>query len=309
MDRAAAAASAAAAALLVLLLLPGIARAQEMTEERSVRRDVGRIDRVEVDVQYAAGRVTLRRADPGLLYQRYVRYDDSRVTPTVGWSRDGSVGRLSVGMEGTGDGQLLRWGEGRGLEINLRGISGLGDLDDASSSLELGLPRSVPTAVDLEIGAAESTLRLGGVPLTSFSLETGASETALYFDRPNPERMETLEIEAGAASLRTRGLGNARFDELTLEGGVGEVRLDFTGEWTGDARATVEVGLGSLRLIFPEELGVRIRRESFLASFDVPASFERTEDGFRSQNWSSAEHRLTLDLSAALGSVRATVRE
>lgn len=296
----------AVGAALLLLSLPAGAPGQEMTEVRTARRDVNRVERMDVDVEYAAGSITVERADPGFLYQKYVSYDASRFEPTRSWSREDGAALLELGMESTGDeGRWIRW-DGLDIDFDLGGVQ---NLNEASSTLELGLSRSVPTALSLRIGAAESTLRLGGLPLTSVSLETGASETELTFDRPNPERMDRLEIEAGAASLRTRSLGNARFGELRLEGGVGDVRLDFTGQWTRDATATVEVGLGSLRLVFPEELGVRIRRESFLASFDVPASFERTEEGYRSQNWSSAEHRLTLDLSSALGSVRVGVRD
>lgn len=300
---------AAAAATLLLLALPAGVRAQEMTEVRSARRAVNQVERMDVEIEYAAGRITVERADPGYLYQKYVRYDASRIEPSSDWTRESGVGRLRLGIRGQEDLQILSWDEDGGVDIDLRGIGGIGDLSEASSTLELALSRSVATDLSLSIGAAESTLHLGGLPLTSLSLETGASETELTFDRPNPERMDRLEIEAGAASLRTRSLGNARFGELRLQGGVGDVRLDFTGAWTRDATATVEVGLGSLRLIFPEELGVRIRRESFLASFDVPTGFERTDDGYRSENWSSAEHRLTLDLTSALGSVRVSVRD
>lgn len=296
----------AVGALLLLASVPGTAGAQEMTEVRTARRDASQAERVDVEVEYAAGRITVARAEPGYLYRQYVRYDASRFEPTSRWSREEGTGRLRLGMESTGGGgRWIRWD---GLDIDFD-LGGLRDLEEASSTLELELSRSVPTDLSMKIGAAESTLRLGGVPLTSVSLETGASETEMSFDRPNPERMDRLEIEAGAASLRTRELGNAHFGELTVEGGVGDLRLDFTGQWTRDASATVEVGLGSLRLIFPEELGVRIRRESFLASFEVPANFERTDSGYRSGNWSSAEHRLTLDLSAALGSVRVSVRD
>lgn len=298
--------TAAVGAGLLLLVVPSGAPAQEMTEVRTARRDVSQAARMDVEVEYAAGRINVDRAGPGYLYQKYVRYDASRFEPTGQWSRGNGSARLQIGMESTGDGgRWIRW-DGLDIDIDPGGVE---NLDEASSTLDLGLSRSVPTALSLRIGAAESTLRLGGIPLTSLRLETGASETELTFERPNPESMDRLEIEAGAASLRTRGLGNARFGELRLEGGVGDVRLDFTGEWTRDATASVEIGLGSLRLIFPEELGVRIRRESFLASFDVPTSFERTDEGYRTENWSSAEHRLTLDLSSALGSVRISVRD
>lgn len=294
------------AALLVAATSPEPAAAQEMTEVRTARRDAGRAERLRVQVEYAAGRVAVGRAEPGFLYRTYLRYDASRFDPTRQWSREGPQGHLQLGMEGVRSGG--RWIRRDGFDIDVD-LGGLRDLRDASGAMELDLSRSVPTDLSLEIGAAETSLRLGGVPLTSLGLETGASETELSFDRPNPVRMERLEIEAGAASLRTRGLGNARFRELSVEGGVGDLRLDFTGEWAGDAAATVEVGLGSLRLIVPEDLGVRIHRETFLTSFEVPAGFRRTDSGYETENWSSAEHRLTLDLSAAMGAVRVTVRD
>lgn len=293
-------------ALAALLLAAAPSAAQEMTEVRTARRDVGAAERLRVEVEYAAGTVTVGRADPGYLYQQYLRYDASRFEPTREWSREDGAGRLRLGMESSrGEGPLLRWD---GLDLDL-GLRGLEDLGEVSSELELGLSRTVPTDLEMSIGAAEAALRLGGIPLTSLALETGASETELAFDRPNPASMEELRIEAGAASLRTRGLGNARFGELRVQGGVGDLRLDFTGDWTRDATARVDVGLGSLRIVVPEDLGVRIRRESFLASFDVPGGFERDGSGYRSENWSSAEHRLTLEVAAALGSVRVTVRD
>lgn len=285
---------------------PAPAGAQELTEVRTARRDLGRTEQLRVDVEYAAGRVSVERADPGFLYESYLRYDASRVEPSRAWSLEGGEARLQLGVEGMStEGRWFRWD---GLDIDID-LGGLRNLDESSSVLDLGLSRSVPTELNLDIGAAETDLRLGGIPVTSLTVETGASETELGFDRPNPVRMERLELEAGAASLRTHGLGNARFGELSVQGGVGDVRLDFTGEWTRDASATVEVGLGSLQLVFPEDLGVRIRRESVLTSFEAPAGFRRTDSGYESENWDSAEHRLTLDLRAALGSVRISVRD
>lgn len=290
----------------LLLAAPGPAPAQETTEIRTARRDLGRVERLHVGVEHAAGRITVGRADPGYLYRKRLRFDASRFEPASEWSREDGQGRLRLGLDGRGgEGRWLGWD---GLDIDLN-LDVLRDLDEASGVLELGLSRSVPIDLELQVGAAEADLRLGGIPLTSVRLETGASETRLSFDRSNPERMERLAIRAGVASLRATGLGNARFREMTVQGGAGDIRLDFTGEWRRDARASVDVGLGSLRLVFPEELGVRIRTSSFLSSFDAPAGFRRTDSGYESGNWSSAEHRVRLDVSAALGSVRVAVRD
>lgn len=294
------------ASAVLLLAWPAPSAAQETTEVRTARRDLGRVESLDVEVEYAAGRVTVRRGDPGVLYQGQIQYDASRIEPTRSWSRRDGIGRLRLGLESRGgQGRWFRWD---GLDIDLD-LGGLRELDTSSGSLALGLTRSVPTDLSLRIGAAETDLQLGGIPLTSMTLETGASETELAFDRPNPAPMEHLDVRAGAASLRARGLGNARFRELDIEAGAGDIRLDFRGDWRRDARASVDVGFGSLELTVPGELGVRIRRNSFLSSFDAPPEFRRTDSGYRSENWSSAEHRLTLDVSAAFGSVEIRVRD
>jgi hypothetical protein len=114
--------------------------------------------------------------------------------------------------------------------------------------------------------------------------------------------MERLELKAGAARFVASGLGNARFEELDFKGGVGEVDLDFGGEWSSSASANLEMGLGSLKLVVPEELGVRITKRGFLADLDAPG-FERVDGGWQSPNWATAEHRFEVRIRAALGSI------
>ena len=106
--------------------------------------------------------------------------------------------------------------------------------------------------------------------------------------------------------MRTEGLGNARFERFDLKGGVGDVVLDFTGDWSGDATGSVKMGLGSLELRLPAELGVWIHKSSFLASFSAPG-LEKVGDGYRSPNWETAEHRLELHLETAFGSIEVEV--
>ena len=113
--------------------------------------------------------------------------------------------------------------------------------------------------------------------------------------RPSPE----LDVQA---ELEARGLGNARFDKMSFKGGVGDVRLDFTGDWSGSASATVQMGLGSLTLVVPPELGVRIRKRGFLAALEAPG-LERVDGAWQTDNWDSASSQLSIDLKAVLGSI------
>lgn len=272
---------------LVALLAAVPLQAQEPEwTELSAKRQAGGETSLEVDVEYVAGEIHVGPAAGGLLYDTHLRYDASQFRPRREWSSDGRAGRLDIGFDEIGrDGDL-------DLELD----------EENHGVLELGLSPDVPTSLEMTVGAALSRLELGGIPLTRFEYRTGASDTEVAFGSVNPGRMDRLELAVGAAELEVRGLGNARFDRLEFEGGVGDVRLDFSGAWDGDAAATIRMGLGSLTLVVPPDLGVRIDKRGFLASLDAP-DFERVDGGWQTPNWESASSHLTIDLQAVLGSI------
>jgi len=145
-------------------------------------------------------------------------------------------------------------------------------------------------------------LDLGGLPITNLTVETGASDTELSFEQANPVAMGALVLHVGAASFRAWQLGNANFESFRFEGGVGEVTLDFSGEWKRSATGGIKVGVGTIKLRVPRELGVRIQRRSFLTAFRAPG-FVKQDGEYRSANWDEAEVRLDLELDAAFGAV------
>src|SRR5690606_15478330 len=156
----------------------------------------------------------------------------------------------------------------------------------------------VPRGVDRGFGAADATIDLGGMRVRRAELKTGASRTSLDVTAPNAIACELLEIEVGAAKFEARRLANLNARRFTLEGGVGEAVLDFTGAWQQDLAASIEMGLGTLRLRFPHGLGVRIAKSGLLASFDSQRLIKRG-DVYYSENYESADHKLSLDLNAA----------
>ena len=66
--------------------------------------------------------------------------------------------------------------------------------------------------------------------------------------------------------------------------------------------ALVEVGIGSLNLKLPRDVGVSVHLNRFLASFDA-AGFEKRNNVYYSANFESARYRLVLDINASLGGI------
>jgi hypothetical protein len=181
------------------------------------------------------------------------------------------------------------------------------DIDTQDNRWDVTLSSRYTHEVDAEIGASDAELELGGIPIRDLSLDIGAASALLTFDKPNPVRLEIFDMDVGAASLEAEMLGNANFERLNFSGGAGSFELDFRGEYKGESRVSIEVGLGSCDITLPDGVPVRIESEGdgWLSSIDVhggPAK-EIEEGLFESDGFERAETRLILEIEVGLGAV------
>lgn len=186
------------------------------------------------------------------------------------------------------------------------------DLDDSENEWMITLSNKYRAELSLEIGASESELELGGIPLEVLDIDIGAAEGRLTFGKPNPARMDELVVDAGAASFEMNNLGNANFRRMTFEGGVGDFELDFSGEYKDKSRAEISIGLGSAKIFIPADLPVRIDAEdNFLSKIDFDnADKSLLDDNFyESENYRDSSYGLALDISVGLGSVEIIFEE
>lgn len=266
-----------AGALALLAASAAGAAAQDWRTITQMRQATGSEDLLQVAVQYGAGNLELGAGDPGLLYRATMRYDAEAFEPDLSYRS----GLLRLGLEDVRvRGRNIRAGE-LGLRIGTR----------------------VPVDLKLEFGAARANVDLTGLRLRGLRLATGASETVLRLTRPNPETCESVDLDVGAAKFQAFGLGNLNTRRLAFSGGVGDVTLDFAGDWTSDMTAHVKMGLGSLTLRVPRGLGVQVRKAGLLVGFDSEGLIKRG-DVYESRDWANAERRLTIDIEAAFGAIR-----
>lgn len=263
--------------IATLALLPAQAAAQDWRDVTSIRQRADET-RLDVRVRYGAGKLMIEPGGTDELYRVGIRYDADAFDPITEY-RDG---RLEVGVEG------------RGGDVKLRATE--------SGRMTLGLSRDIPLDVELQFGAVEATLEMGSLRLSRLGIETGASDTKLRFSHPNPGACDALKITMGAAAFRADGLGNANCARITAEGGVGDLTLDFSGEWRRDMEANITMALGSATLRVPADVGVRVNKDTFLSDFSG-SRFEKRDGDFYSDNWESAERRLTVELEGAFGNI------
>lgn len=258
---------------------PAPASAQSWRTVTQTRQVAGERD-LDVRVRYAAGQFLVRPADEGVLYHMSLRYDEDSFDPVSEYRN----GRLRLGLEGTSKKIQIEKGESAG-------------------HLQLELARSVPMDLELEFGAVQADLDLGGLALTHLEMTTGASETRLDVSQPNPVSLGTAELKVGAAKFRAERLGNLNAARILVDAGVGDITLDLTGRWQQDARVSVDMGLGALELRVPEGLGVRLTKDSFLAKVDAGGMIKRG-DSYYSAGYDEAEHHVDVDIDASFGTIK-----
>jgi hypothetical protein len=236
---------------------------------------------LSVRVKFGGGKFALIPLDGDALYRASLTYDSRRFSPLLDY--DAERRRLEVG-------------------IDVGRLGGKMNLDE--QRLDLALGRGVPTDLSLELGAAQSTIELGGLSLSEVRLATGASETTVSFAEANPAQCSDFTIQGGATSVTLNGLANSRCSTFDVAGGAGEFKLDFTGDWgdVTEVRFDLKMGMGSAKFRFAEGTGVELTMDKFLVEFTGPG-FVQNGRRYVSNGFEDAATKVYIDVSAALGEI------
>ncbi|UCD16710.1 MAG: hypothetical protein JSV44_09650 [Candidatus Zixiibacteriota bacterium] len=159
---------------------------------------------------------------------------------------------------------------------------------------------------DLDLGACQADLDLGGIPTEMFNLDIGAAKGTLTFSKPNPISAEKINIDAGAASFDLEQLGNANFSRFEFGGGLGKFVLDFSGKYTAKSRAKISIGMGKAVIHIPASLPVRIEtNDNFLSSVDFKNADHQSLDGdyYETEDFHSSDYGLDVSIDVGMGSI------
>ena len=273
---------------LSLLALPALACTVTLP---AIKTQVGELHReslnvplddaraADVNIAFGAGELRLRPgAEDGLLRADFT-YNVDDLKPVVQRERRGD--RLAVNLHpGT-----------EGLPFNLG--------DSARNEWDVRLSDRVPMTLNLDLGAARGSVDLGGLRLTDARIKVAAAEADVRWSTPNPERLDLLDVNAGASDFSMHKLGNAHFHQMNFIGGAGNFNLDFSGNWQESGRVSIDAGLGNLILTLPHDIGVKVDAGG-------KALAKVSAEGFHSQgtawvNDAYGKSRLELVITANIG--------
>ncbi len=170
---------------------------------------------------------------------------------------------------------------------------------EGATKLTVTIPEGVPTALSLRLSKCESRVELGGLTLTELDARLGMGDQEITFERPLAGDLARASVKFSMGEMTVEGLGNAHPKEVFVEGSMGELSVDFRGEWPAAAhsKARIRMSMGEIKIRVPREVrvsssGTRV----FLGDAHTGALKEpQTED----PNAPS----LDLDLSTSMGEV------
>ena len=117
----------------------------------------------------------------------------------------------------------------------------------------------------------------------------------------NPEVQLNLDVSLGVGKSEL-DLGGLLLTDLDADIGVGKLTVTFPSE--GQFGAHIDSAIGETFVIIPRGMGARIRVNTGLGTSQMPAGYLRQGDYYLSPGYGTAENRVDLEVSQAIGLIR-----
>lgn len=249
---------------------------------------------LKVNIESAFGKLNINRGDKNYIVQIEVVSDRKQGDPLryVEYDVRDKIGFLKIPADGEYSGKK---------SYHFSGLD--------SRKTYLDFTDKVPISFDIELGAGKGNFDFTGLMVKDLNISTGASSVEIMFDKPNRSTIDNINIETGVSKFKAKNLSNANFNSLRFSGGVGTYELDFGGDLNKEVDVQIEIGLGSLTVKLPENIGAKIMYEkNWLSGIDLDRGFsEQEENEYLTDNYYSTKGRMNIKIEAGLGSVKVKI--
>lgn len=199
---------------------------------------------------------------------------DAMVSGTVTYNVD----RYPPHVLTEGSTAILRQGDAddfNGPDIVIPNFQG----DDPKYEFDLTLG-TMPMVLEINAGATDSAIELGGLSIEELIMTQGAAEIDLSFSELNQSVMRKMVFNAGAGDLTLEGLANANAESIEFTGGAGGYWLAFDGDLQRDLDVTIDTGVGQLTIVVPEGVSAVIEFDGGVSDVNTSGSWSHSGDTY-----------------------------
>ncbi len=160
-----------------------------------------------------------------------------------------------------------------------------------------GRGQQVSQDFSMDGDVANLSLKMTG---NSFFYFPGGSNQWFWDLGVTPDIPIAMKVNLGAGEVDLDAT-NLDLSDLNVDLGVGQVRLNLPAE--GRFSAKVSGAIGQIEVVVPRGTAIRIKSSTAISSISVPPDFEKLGDVYTSPGFATAENRVELELSEAIGSI------
>lgn len=194
--------------------------------------------------------------------------------------------------------------------VNVEIEMGAGKLDLSGGASELLEASFIYNVEELNPRATYSNGRLevkdSGVSIGVASLADLADYRCEWVLKLNEDVPMEMKIDLGAGSSNL-ALGTLALTNLIINGGVGEVTIDLTGEWQHDLDARIGGGLGDIHLLLPRDIGARIEVETGIGAVDA-SDLTRNGNTYINDAYGVSDVTLRIHIDGGVGQINLEVK-
>ena len=261
------------------------------------RIDLKGVRSLEVKVDVDAGELRIGEGAEAHTCVGTLNYAADRFEGTIDDKIGDETGRLQVKLDKKG---WFDWKDDREGHLKARA--------------DLELPEDVLLDMDVNIKAGEENLRLGGLNFERLSLSLWAGELDLSFGEPNKRTNLSVNdsemyVDVNVGEIRLKHLGNAPFEKLIVDGGIGELTADFSGEINRKRWVKLDMEIGEIKVVLPRDVGVKLTvSRSPFSSISV-RGLRESGRAYYSDNYGETEGEWNIEISMGIGSVEVVKRK
>jgi hypothetical protein len=302
---------------LLILFAAAVVTAQESDEwitTESFTYPVEEFEDLEVNFSYGLGSLEISPNESTPIIEGFVKYNERELRPVVKFDSFGTTGVFAITVKDKDD--VRRRSKHRhdddddddhdhydyDFEFNdLR----FGKLKDRyENEMNFSLPTNIRTDLSLDFGLGSAELDLTNISISNLIIDCGLSDVEIEINEKNPIRCKSIHIDSGLGDLSAGGLGNVRADYISVDVGLGSAEIDLRGDDITDMEVDVEVGLGSMDMILPEDANLRVYvDDSFLSSVNVIGLVKKKKKEWISSNWKNSRPTVEVNVSIGMGSI------
>ena len=133
------------------------------------------------------------------------------------------------------------------------------------------LPKDTPMALELKLAQGGGAVDLGGLSLTSATVNLLQGGMGLTVSEPMPQPMERFSFAGSMAGAGLSKIGNASPAIIDVTHKMGGMDLDLRGEWKQDSEIGFAVDMGGAGLQLPDNTAIKGLEErgiAYVASTD-----------------------------------------